>query len=80
MKNTLEGIDSRITEVEEQISELEDRIMGITNVEQNKGKRMKRNEASLRDLCCCCSVAKSCPILCGITQCMNIHMIVVPKG
>ena len=45
MKNTLEGINSRITETEEWISELEDRI-----VEQNKEKRMKRNEDSLRDL------------------------------
>ena len=80
MKNTLEGTDSKITEVEEQIRELEDKIMEITNVEQNKEKRMKRNEDGLRDLCCCCSVAKSCPIHWGIIQCMDIHMTVVPKG
>ena len=30
MKNTLEGINSRITEAEEQISELEDRMVDIT--------------------------------------------------
>ena len=50
MKNTLERISSRITETEEQISELEDRMVEITAEEQNKEKRMKRNEDSLRDL------------------------------
>ena len=50
MKNTLEGINSRITEAEEQISDLEDRMVEFTAVEQNKDKRMKRNEDSLRDL------------------------------
>ena len=50
MKNTLEGIKSRTTEWEEQISDLEDRMVEFTAVEQNKEKRMKRNENSLRDL------------------------------
>ena len=50
IKNTLEGINSRITEAEERISDLEDRMVGITATEQNKGKRMKRMEDSLRDL------------------------------
>ena len=50
MKNTLKGITSRITEAEEWISDLEDRTVEFTAVEQNKGKRMKRNEDSLRDL------------------------------
>ena len=36
MKNILEGINSRITEEEEQISELEERMVEITKVEQNK--------------------------------------------
>ena len=36
MNNTLEGINSRITEEEEQISELEERMVEITKVEQNK--------------------------------------------
>ena len=49
MKNTLGGINSRITEAEEQISDLEDRMVEITATEQNKEKRMKRNEDSLRD-------------------------------
>ena len=49
IKNTLEGIDSRKTETEGQISELEDRMVEITTAEQSKEKRMKRNEDSLRD-------------------------------
>ena len=35
MNNTVEGIDSRITEAEEQINVLEDRKLKITAVEQN---------------------------------------------
>ena len=50
MKNTLEGINSRITEAEERISDLEDRMVEFSAVEQTKEKRMKRNEDSLRDL------------------------------
>ena len=48
MKNTLEGISSRITEAEERISDLEDRMVKFTAMEQNKEKRMKRNEDSLQ--------------------------------
>ena len=50
MKNTLEGINSSITEAEEWISDLEDRMVELTAMEQNKEKRMKRNEDSVRDL------------------------------
>ena len=50
IKNTLEGINSRITEIEERISELEDKMVEITAMGQNKEKRMKRIEDSLRDL------------------------------
>ena len=50
MKSTLEGINSRITEAEERISYLEDRMVEFTAAEQNKEKRMKRNEDSLRDV------------------------------
>ena len=46
----LEGINSRISEAEEQISELKDKMVKITSEEQNKVKRMKRTEGSLRDL------------------------------
>ena len=51
MKNTLEGINSRINNTEEWISELEDRAVEIADAEQRGKKRMKRNEDSLRDLC-----------------------------
>ena len=51
MNDTLEGIHSRITESKERINNLEDRMVEITTIKQNKKKkRMKRNENSLRDL------------------------------
>ena len=49
MKTTLEGINSRITEAVEWISDLEDSMVEFTAAEENKEKRMKRNEDSLRD-------------------------------
>ena len=67
MKNTLEGINSRITEAEEQISDLEDRMAEFTATEQNKEKRMKRNEDSLRDFW-------------DNMKSNNIHIIGVPEG
>ena len=66
MKNTLEGINSRITEAEEQISDLEDKIVEITTTEQNQEKRMKRIEDSLRDLW-------------ENIKCTNIEIIGVPE-
>ena len=48
INNTPEGINSRITEAEEQINDLEDKMEGSTATEQNIDKRMKRNEDSLR--------------------------------
>ena len=50
MKNALEGIHCKITEAEEQISDLEDKLEEITAAKQYKEKRMKRNEDSLTDL------------------------------
>ena len=49
IKSSLEGINSRINETEEWISDLEHKIVKITTAEQNKEKRMKRNEDSLGD-------------------------------
>ena len=43
IKNTLEGTNSRITEVE-------DRMVKINETERKKEKQMKRNEDNLRDL------------------------------
>ena len=67
MKTTVEGISSRITEAEERISDLEDRMVEFTAAEQNKEKRMKRNEDSLRDLG-------------NNIKHNNIHIIGVPEG
>ena len=50
IKHALEGINSRIPGAEERINDLEDKIVEITATEQNKEKRMKRIEDSLRDL------------------------------
>ena len=42
-KNSLEGINSRITESEERISDMEDKIVEITTAEQNKEKKNEKN-------------------------------------
>ena len=67
MNNTLEGINSRITEAKEWINDLEDRMVEITATEQHIEKRMKRNEDSLRDLW-------------DNVQHTNIRIIWVPEG
>ena len=48
IKNTLEGINSRITVAEEQKIDLEDRMVEITATERKKKKKMKRCEDTLR--------------------------------
>ena len=48
IKNTLEGINSRIMEAEERISEVEDITVERNEAERKKGKRIKRNEDKLR--------------------------------
>ena len=50
IKNSLEVTSSRIQEAEEQISEAEDRLVEITDVERKREKRLERNEGSLREL------------------------------
>ena len=50
MNNILEEINSRITEAEEWMNDLENRMVEITATERKIEKRMKRNEGSLRDL------------------------------
>ena len=42
MNNTLEGMNSRITDAEEQISDLEDRMVEITAQNRLYKKRMKK--------------------------------------
>ena len=48
IKYILEGTNSRITEAENRVSEVEDRMVDINEAE--KKKRIKRNEDNLRDL------------------------------
>ena len=50
INNTLEGISSRITEVEEQISDWEERTMEITDTidYRKKMKKKKKKENSLK--------------------------------
>ena len=42
MNDTLEGINSRITQAAERISNLEDRMVEITAAEENTGKKKKK--------------------------------------
>ena len=44
MKNSLEGTNGTTQKAEDPINEVEDRLVKITDTEQNKVKRMKRNE------------------------------------
>ena len=44
IKNTLEATNSRKTEAEDRISELEDRMIEINESEKKKEKQIKRNE------------------------------------
>ena len=64
IKNTLEGTNSRITEAEESISEVEDRMVEIYEVERKKG--IKRNKYNLRDIW-------------DNVKCPNIHIIGVSE-
>ena len=66
MNNTLEGINSRITEAGEWINDLEDTMVEITATEQNMEKRMKRNEDNITDLL-------------DNIKCTNIFIIIVPE-
>ena len=50
IKNTLAGVNSRMSAAEERTSELDDKMVEITSEEQNRVKRMKRTEDSLRGL------------------------------
>ena len=50
MKNTVEGIKSRLNEAEDQISELEDKVENNNQKEQEKEKRLKKNEEGLREM------------------------------
>ena len=50
MKNSFKGLKSNFEETEERICKLEDRSIAIIQFEVQKGKRMKKNKQTLRDL------------------------------
>ena len=64
IKNTLEGTNSRITEAENRVSEVEDRMVDINEAE--KKKRIKRDDDNLRDIW-------------NNVKCPNIRIIGVPE-
>ena len=49
LKNTVEGIKTRLDEAEDQISKLEDKVEKNTKNEQEKEKRLRKNEEELRE-------------------------------
>ena len=67
MKAELKVMNSRMNDAEERISDLEDRLMEITQSKQQTKKQMKSNESSIRDLWD------------NIKQ-ANLHIIGIPKG
>ena len=66
IKSTLEGTISRVTEAENRISEVQDRMVEIYEADRKKEKRMKRNEDNLRDFW-------------DNVKCPNIRIIGVPE-
>ena len=66
MKNSLEGTNSRLQE-EQQKSEMEDRLVEVTDMEQKREKRLKRNEYTPREFW-------------DNIKCTNIHIIGVTEG
>ena len=67
MKNTVEGIKSKLDEAENQISELEDKVEKNSQTEQKKEKRFKKNEEGSREMK-------------ENMKCNNIRIIGVPQG
>ena len=67
IKNSLEAANSRIQEAEERISKVEYRLVEITEEEQKREKRLKRNEDSLGELW-------------ENVKHTNTHIIGVPEG
>ena len=50
LKNTIEGIKSRLDEAEDRINELEDKAEKNTQKEQEKEKRLIKNEEAIREM------------------------------
>ena len=67
MNNTLEEINNIITEAEEWINDLEDRLVEITAMEKNTKKKEWKE-------------MKTCWDLWDNIKCTSIHIIGVPEG
>ncbi|KAF6131042.1 hypothetical protein HJG60_007944 [Phyllostomus discolor] len=67
LKNTVEGMKSRIHEAEDRISELEDKVENNIQKEQEKEKRLTKNEEGLREMQ-------------DNMTCNNICIIGIPEG
>ena len=67
MKNSPEGLNSRVDDTEEWISELDKRLEEITQVEQIKEKLIKKNKVGLREFW-------------DNIKCTNIRIIGVQEG
>ena len=63
IKSTLEGTNSRVTEAEDRISEVEGIMVEINEAERKNEKRIKRNEDNL----------------CDNVKCPNFRIIGVPE-
>ena len=50
LKNTIEWIKSRFDVAEDQINELKEKVEKNTQNEQEKGKRLRKNEEGLREI------------------------------
>lgn len=67
MKNSLKGLNRRFVLSEERICDCENGSVEMILSKEEKSKRMKENEQSLRDLW-------------DTTKCVNIHIKGAPKG
>ena len=67
IKVELKGMNIRMNNAEEQISDLEDRIMEITELEQQTETQILKNESSIRDLW-------------DNIKHVNLHIIGIPEG
>ena len=67
MKNILEGINNRLHKTQDYISDLEDKVVENTQSQQQKEKRIKKTEESLRDLW-------------DNINCTNTHILGVPEA
>ena len=64
IRNTLNTVNSRLEEAEEQINDLEDKVLGSNGAEQKK--ELCKNENRLRELS-------------DSFKCNNIHIVGVPE-